>query len=87
MLKIRIVQFIDYCKVSNFAEKSIESLRLKLHEFNRFMNKSPDRSVQDISYRHLKEFRNYPILPLYRATIFSSFFLYIILVRPHIHIS
>ena len=51
MLEIRIVQFLDYCKVSNLAEKSIESLRLRLNEFNRFMNKSPVRSIQDISCR------------------------------------
>lgn len=56
MLEIRIVQFINYCKVSNFAEKSIKSLRLRLNEFNRFLNKSPVRSVRDISCRHLKEF-------------------------------
>jgi integrase/recombinase XerC len=56
MLKIKIEHFIDYCKVSNFAARSIQSLNVRLNEFNRFIRKAPVRSVQDISYRHLKEF-------------------------------
>ncbi len=56
MLEIKIEHFLDYCKVSNFATRSIQSLRVRLNEFNRFINKVPVTFVYDISYRHLKEF-------------------------------
>jgi len=56
MLKIKIEHFLDYCKVSNFATRSIQSLRVRLNELNRFINKTPVDSVQGISYIHLKEF-------------------------------
>lgn len=56
MLKIKIEHFLDYCKVSNFAVRSIESLRVRLNEFNRFINEVPVESIQAITYRHLKKF-------------------------------
>lgn len=56
MLEIKIVHFLDYCKVSNFATRSIQSLRVRLNEFGRFLDKAPVGSLQAISYRHLKEF-------------------------------
>jgi hypothetical protein len=56
MLQIKIEHFLDYCKVSNFATRSIQSLRLRLNEFNRFIDKASVESVQGISYRLLKEF-------------------------------
>ncbi|MDA3790032.1 MAG: tyrosine-type recombinase/integrase [Desulfobacula sp.] len=56
MLEIKIELFLDYCKVSNFATRSIQSLRVRLNEFNRFINEVPVESIQSISYRDLKEF-------------------------------
>ncbi|MDX2441667.1 MAG: tyrosine-type recombinase/integrase [Desulfobacterales bacterium] len=56
MLEIKIEHFLDYCKVSNFATRSIQSLRVRLNEFNRFIDKAPVESVQGISYGLLKEF-------------------------------
>lgn len=56
MLEIKIEHFLDYCKVSNFATRSIQSLRIRLNEFNRFIDKASVESVQGISYRLLKEF-------------------------------
>ena len=56
MLEIKIKHFLDYCKVSNFATRSIQSLRVRLNEFSRFISNVPVDSVQGISYRHLKEF-------------------------------
>jgi len=38
------------------TEKSIESLRTRLNEFIRFLEKLPVESPQDISYRHLRKF-------------------------------
>ncbi len=37
MLTIKIEHFLKYCKVSNFADKSIESLRLRFKGFNMFV--------------------------------------------------
>ncbi len=56
MLTIKIEHFLEYCKVSNFADKSIESLRLRLKGFNRFVNKAGIKSVKKISYKHLRSF-------------------------------
>jgi integrase/recombinase XerC len=56
MLEIKIELFLDYYKVSNFATRSIQSLRVRLNEFNRFINEVPVESIQAISYRDLKEF-------------------------------
>ena len=56
MLEIKIEHFLNYCKVSNFATRSIQSLRVRLNEFNKFINKAPVETVQGISYRHLQEF-------------------------------
>ncbi len=74
MLEIKIEHFLDYCKVSNFATRSIQSLRVRLNEFNRFINKTPVDSVHGISYKHLKEFitqyRN-PSIHIKKARIWS----------------
>ena len=56
MLEIKIEHFLDYCKVSNFVTRSIQSLRVRLNEFNRFIKKTSVDSVKGISYRHLKVF-------------------------------
>ena len=45
MLTIKIEHFLKYCKVSNFADKSIESLRLRLKGFNLFINDAGIKSV------------------------------------------
>ncbi|NOX32626.1 MAG: site-specific integrase [Deltaproteobacteria bacterium] len=74
MLEIKIEHFLDYCKVSNFATRSIQSLRVRLNEFNRFINKTPFDSIQGISYKHLKKFvtqyRN-PSIHVKKARIWS----------------
>ena len=56
MLTIKIEHFLKYCKVSNFADKSIESLRLRLKGFNLFINDTGIKSAQDITYKHLRSF-------------------------------
>ncbi|MCP3940911.1 MAG: tyrosine-type recombinase/integrase [Desulfobacteraceae bacterium] len=74
MLAIKIEHFLDYCKVSNFATRSIQSLRVRLNEFNKFINKGPVGSIQGIFYKHLKEFitqyRN-PSIHVKKARIWS----------------
>ena len=45
MLTIKIEHFIDYCKVSTFADKAIESLNFRLKQFNKFVNQTKLKSV------------------------------------------
>ncbi|MBC2703606.1 tyrosine-type recombinase/integrase [Desulfobacula sp.] len=74
MLEFKIELFLDYCKVSNFATRSIQSLRVRLYEFNRFINEGSVESIQAISYRDLKEFitrYNGPSIHIKKARIWS----------------
>ena len=56
MLEVVIEEFIDYCKISDFADKSIETLRIRLNEFNEFLKTTSVPSIKDISYLHIREF-------------------------------
>ena len=56
MLKKEINSFIHYCQVSNFSNKSIESLSSRLFEFNTFISSANLDSLQEISYQHLLNF-------------------------------
>ena len=56
MQKNQISGFIAYCKVSGFKTKSIESLSLRLSQFNGFVNQSRIQSIRAIQYRHLRQF-------------------------------
>ena len=56
MLENQINGFIAYCKVSGFKNKSIESLFLRINQFNGFDNQSSIRAVASIQYGHLRQF-------------------------------
>ena len=56
MLNCEIEQFINYCRISNFAAASIETLTLRLKEFKIFLQGTSVSSIKDINYKHLKEF-------------------------------
>jgi integrase/recombinase XerC len=56
MLEQHINGFIDYCKVSGFRVKSIESLSTRLNNFNDFIQENHLESIQEITYRHLLAF-------------------------------
>lgn len=56
MLNQQISGFIGYCKVSGFKAKSIESLSMRLNEFNTFVQKARLRKIKAITYRHLRRF-------------------------------
>lgn len=73
MLTIKIEHFLRYCKVSNFADKSIESLSLRLRGFNIFINEAGVKSVDDISYKHLRSFikDDNPSIHVKKARIWS----------------
>jgi len=56
MLEVEIGDFIDYCNISDFIDKSKETLRIRLNEFNELLKTTSDTSIQDISYLHIREF-------------------------------
>jgi len=56
MLQNNITNFIEYCKNSNFAERSIESLAFRLHEFNQFIQTQAISALQQINFQLLTQF-------------------------------
>ncbi len=56
MLEALIEDFLGYCKISGFAEKSIETLRLRVKEFHGFLKLEGIVQVKDITYFHIREF-------------------------------
>jgi len=56
MLEKQINGFIEYCKVSGFKDRSIESLSINLNKFKTFLSKIHNRSIKKITYRHLSAF-------------------------------
>lgn len=56
MLENQINGFIAYCKVAGFKNKSIESLSLRINQFNCFINQSNIHDIASIQYCHLRQF-------------------------------
>ena len=56
MLEENIKGFISYCKVAGFKEKSIETLSLRLNEFNKFLKSKRFKNIQSVTYPHLSAF-------------------------------
>lgn len=56
MLEDKIKGFIDYCKVVGFKEKSLETLSLRLNEFNNFFKSEGFKNIQSVNYSHLSAF-------------------------------
>ncbi len=84
MLDKQISGFIDYCKVSGFKDKSIESLSLRLGQFNCFIKKSGIKRIGSIQYQHLRQFvadYQQPSIHVKKARIWSlrQFYHYLIL--------
>ena len=52
MLEEQINGFIEYCKVSGFRDKSIESLSIRLNQFKKFLKTARLRKIKSITYRH-----------------------------------
>jgi len=84
MLDDQISGFIAYCKVSGFKKKSIESLSLRLNQFNRFVHQARIQDIGSIRYAHLRLFvADYgkPSIHVKKARIWSlrQFFHYLTL--------
>lgn len=56
MLKNLITDFLEYCKVSCYSEKSMEALRTRIKEFNRFVAIIDMQLIQDVTYVNLLEY-------------------------------
>lgn len=56
MLNSKIDSFLHYCQVSNFSDKSIESLSARLKEFKAFVTSCSIESLQQITYQDLLRF-------------------------------
>ncbi|MFZ5517087.1 MAG: transposase [Candidatus Zhuqueibacterota bacterium] len=56
MLRHHITHFLEYCKNSNFSNRSIESLECRLLEFNAFIQQQPAPGIGHITYHHLIQF-------------------------------
>lgn len=86
MLDQQISGFIAYCKVSGFKDKSIESLSLRLRQFNHFINESHIKHIDSIQYRQLRQFvadYGQPSIHVKKARIWSlrQFYHYLVLIN------
>ena len=56
MLEKQIKGFIQYCKISGFRPRSLQTLSIKLNEFNKFLKTNRISRVRSINYSHLSTF-------------------------------
>lgn len=56
MLEVLINDSIEAYKVSDLSDKSIETLRLRLNEFNRYLEATSVNSIRSVTYMHIREF-------------------------------
>jgi site-specific recombinase XerD len=56
MLHNHIRDFLEYYKASEFRERSVEALSIRLNQFNRFVQSQSIHSVHEITYPHLLQF-------------------------------
>jgi len=56
MLEKKITGFIEYCKVAGFKEKSLETLSIRIHEFNNFIKSKSFSNIRPVTYAHLSAF-------------------------------
>lgn len=56
MLEKLIKEFLEYVKITNFRDKSIESYKARLKEFEKYIQQTSVNDIKDITYRHLSKF-------------------------------
>ncbi|MDO9567584.1 MAG: tyrosine-type recombinase/integrase [Candidatus Desulfaltia sp.] len=56
MLHQYMQQFLSYCQIACFSERSIETLTVRLNEFNAFIIPEKLKSPKKITYNHLIDF-------------------------------
>ena len=76
MLEKNISQFLNYCSNSEFSDRSLETLTLRLKEFKQFILSCTKQitSVKKINYQHLTEFvadYNNPSVSVKKARVWT----------------
>lgn len=56
MLNRLIKQFVDYCQLTDFSERSIQALSARLKEFSAYLKKEKFRSIKKVVYLDLVAF-------------------------------
>ncbi len=56
MLHGDLGQFLEYCRLVDFSNRSIQALTVRLNEFVIFLKLNRIRSVKRVSYQHPIEF-------------------------------
>ena len=56
MLYRYINQFLGYCRLADFSERSIQALTIRSNEFTNYLKTQRIRSVKKITYQHLVDF-------------------------------
>ncbi len=56
MLHAHIIRFVDYCRLANFSDRSIQALTARTNEFQSFLKTRYIRSVKKVSYLDLVAF-------------------------------
>ena len=56
MLHHYINQFLEYCRLADFSERSIQALTSRLSEFINYLKVQRVRSVKKITYPHRVDF-------------------------------
>ncbi len=84
MLHSIISSFLEYCTNANFSKRSIETLTLRLNEFNNFLHEHSVTAIDKINYQHLMQFiTDFGIISPYvkKAKVWSlhQFFHYLML--------
>ena len=56
MLHRLVHEFLDYCRLANFSDRSIQALTARLTEFQAYLETKTIRSVKKINYLDLIAF-------------------------------
>ena len=75
MLHAHIIRFVDYCRLVDFSERSIQALTARTNEFQSFLKIRNIRSVKKISYLDLvaivADFNNSPSIHVRKSRVWT----------------
>ena len=56
MLEKLIKDFLEYVKITKFADKSIKSYKARLKEFEDYIQQTSANDIKDVTYHHIRKF-------------------------------
>ena len=56
MLERMIKEFLEYVKITKFADKSIESYKTRLKEFEEYIQQTSANDIKDVTYHDTRKF-------------------------------